>query len=323
MHDVIQKLVVEPKGILAADESNISMEKRFAQIGLVSTPDLRKDFRQLMFETDGIENYIGGVILYQESVEQGLHKIIESKNILWGIKVDGGLEDFNGGFEQITMGLDGLEKKVFEFKNQGASFCKWRAVFQISDLYPSQALIDENINRMVEYVKTVQSAGLVAIVEPEVLYQGNHTNARCEEVTTKVLKTLFTKLIEANVDLSNLILKTSMVLPGKDSGVVVMPLEVSNATLRSLVNTVPSQVPAIVFLSGGQSPDQAIDNLDQIEKLKKQGNYPWEISFSYARALQSEAMQIWAGNMQNKNAAQEAFLKRLKLVSKARTGELK
>lgn len=328
MNQTVQNLIAPYKGILAADESTPTIAKRFAALSLTSTPELNKQYREMLFTTPDIEKYISGVILYEETLRQEAQgrpfaEILKSKNIEVGIKVDMGLESFNGTDEQITKGLDGLGERLEEYKKLGALFTKWRMVVKISDIYPTDALLTEATNRMADYAKIVQDHGMVPIVEPEVLLDGNHTNTRCEEITTKVLKILFEILKQKNVDLDSLILKASMVIPGKESGVVVMPLEVSNSTLRTLQNTVPLEVNGIVFLSGGQTPDQATFNLNEINKLNRDGKFgTWELSFSFGRALQEEAMKEWAGKFENVTRAQEVFSERLKKVSKARMGEL-
>jgi fructose-bisphosphate aldolase class I len=323
MNQTVQKLIAPYKGILAADESTPSITKRFANLGLTSTPELNKKYREMLFTTPDIEKYISGVILFDETIRQGLGEILKQKGIEIGIKVDQGLEDFNNTEEKITKGLDGLKERLEEYKKMGATFTKWRAVFKISDIYPSDNFMNENLNRLADYAKVVQESGLVPIVEPEVLIDGNHTNTRCEEITTKVLKKLFDILKEKKVDLSSLILKASMVIPGKESGVIVMPLEVSNSTLRTLQNSVPQDVPGIVFLSGGQTPDQATFNLNEINKLNKEKKFGnWELSFSFGRALQEEAMKEWNGKDENVVSAQNIFVQRMMKVSKSREGEL-
>jgi len=320
MQDTIQKLLSEGKGLLAADESTHTIEKRFSTLGLTSTPELNKKYRGMLFTTPGIENYISGVILFDESVRQNLQKILEGKGIIPGIKVDGGLEPFNGGEEQITKGLDGLNARLKEYSTFGLKFTKWRAAIKISGTLPTDTFLEEDLNRMAQFAKVSQENGFIPIVEPEVLLDGNHTTTRCEEIETKVLKLLFEKLKSAGVDLTKLLLKTSMVLPGIESGVRAGPLEVANVTLRTLKNSVPAEVPGIVFLSGGQTPDEATDNLNEIIELK--GDAPWQLSFSFARALQSEALEIWTGKDENVARAQEVFRARAEEVSRARKGEL-
>ncbi len=322
MNETVQKLLAPSKGILAADGTN-GIVKRFEAVGLTFTPELDKKYKELLFKTNGLENYISGVILNDANIKAGLGEILKRKGIEVGIKVDGGLEIFNDTDEQITKGLEDLAERLVDYKRLGAVFTKWRAVYKISDIYPSDGLIEESLSRMAVYAKMVQDCGLVPIVEPEVLLEGNHTNTRCEEITTKVLKRLFEVSREKNVDLSSLILKASMVIPGNKSGVIVMPLEVSNSTLRTLQNSVPSEVQGIVFLSGGQTADSATFNLNEITKLnlgKKFGS--WDLTFSFERALQEGVLSAWVGKDENILKAQEVFLDRLQKVCLARQGEL-
>jgi fructose-bisphosphate aldolase class I len=312
MEETIKKLLVEGKGLLAADESTHTIEKRFATLGLTSVPELNR-------------KYLGGVILFDESVHQSVHgkpfpQYLVDRGIVPGIKVDEGLESFNGGEEQRTKGLEGLDARLKEYATLGLKFTKWRAAIKISDIFPTDEFLEEDLGRMVEFARLSQAAGLVPIVEPEVLLDGNHTTTRCAEISVKVWQILFEKLKTGGVDLTNLILKTNMVLPGKDSGIRAEPLEVAEATLRSLNGSVPVEVGGVVFLSGGQTPDEATNNLNEI--IKRKADAPWPISFSYSRALQEEAMKVWAGRDENVSEAQKVFLERLIKVSKARKGEL-
>lgn len=320
MEEIILKLLNKEKGILAADESTNTINKRLASINIVSTPEINKNYREMLFTTFEIEKYISGVILFDETIKQGLGKILSSKGILIGIKVDEGLENFNGTEEQVTKGLDGLYERLVEYKSLGATFTKWRSVIKISDIFPTDEFLNETLKRMAKYAKIVQKMDMVPIVEPEVLLDGNHTTTRCGEITEKTLKKLFELLIKEGVDLNNVILKTNMVLPGKDSGITAEALEVAGATLRIFNSSIPKEVPGIVFLSGGQTPDQATNNLNGIVKTK--GDSPWDISFSYSRALQEEAMNAWGGKDENILKSQEVFKNRLKLVTSARKGFL-
>ncbi len=325
MQETVQKLLDPKKGLLAADESEKTITKRFEALDIESTPETHKKYREMLFTTPGIENYLSGVILFDETVRQGLQKILIDKNIVPGIKVDGGLEPFNETPEQVTKGLEGLSNRLKEYAEIGLRFTKWRAAILISDIFPTDAFLEENLDRMTEFAKISQEENFVPIAEPEILLDGNHTTARCEEVETKVLRILFEKLKSKNVDLRNLILKTSMVLPGKDSGVKAAPIEVANATLRTLKNSVPEEIPGIVFLSGGQTPDEATANLNEINRLASgpEGLWPGgELSFSFARALQEEPMSVWLGKDENVSKAQEIFLERAKKVSLARQGLL-
>jgi len=325
MEDSIQKILAEGKGILAADESAKTIEKRFAPLGLTSTPELNQKYREMLLTTPGVEQYLGGVILFDETAHQSIDgksfpQYLTERGIVPGIKVDGGLENFDGSFEQITKVPADLDAKLKEYYQMGLRFTKWRAAIKITDIFPTDAFLEEDLNRMVDFATASQANQMVPVVEPEVLLDGNHTTTRCEEIETKVLKILFEKLKSGGVDLTKLLLKTSMVLPGEASGVKAEPLEVASVTLRTLKNSVPPEVPGIVFLSGGQTSDEATNNLDEIVKLKNDA--PWQLSFSFARALQSEALEIWAGKDENVVTAQKIFVTRLGLVSKARNGQL-
>ncbi|HUC94903.1 MAG TPA: class I fructose-bisphosphate aldolase [Candidatus Saccharimonadales bacterium] len=320
MEETIKKLLADGRGLLAADESTHTIEKRFAALGLTSTPELNKKYREMLFTAPGIENYISGVILFDETVRQNLQKILEEKGIVPGIKVDGGLEPFDNSEEQITKVPENLEGKLGEYFGMGMRFTKWRAAIKISDIFPTDSFLEEDLDRMVRFAGISQEKGFIPLVEPEVLLDGNHTTTRCAEISVKVWQILFEKLNAANIDLKNLILKTNMVLPGKDSGIKAAPLEVAEATLRSLRKSVPPDMGGIVFLSGGQTPDEATNNLNEI--VKRRGDAPWPISFSFSRALQEETMKEWLGKDENVGPAQKTFLNRLIMVSKARNGQL-
>lgn len=316
MKDTAQKLLAPGKGILAADSIK-GIIKRFLVVGLTFTSELDLKYKEMLFATAGIEQFISGVILNDGNIRQN---IPINKEIISGVKVDGGLEFFGKGEEEVTKGLDGLEERLKEYFSMGAKFTKWRGVFKISDICPTGSFLEENLGRMTKYAKISQSVGLVPIVEPEVLLDGNHTITRCEEVETKVLKLLFEKLNNEGVDLTSLILKTSMVLPGKDNEIKAAPLEVAKATTRTLKNSVPPDIAGAVFLSGGQSPDEATVNLNEIENNLDGINYP--VSFSFERALQEEALKGWAGKDENIKVAQEVFYERARKVSQARNGKL-
>lgn len=324
--DIAKKLVAPGKGLLAADESTKTITKRFSAIGLQSTAELNRKYRQMLFTTGGIEEFISGVIMFDETVRQKVDEGISfpdyltHRGIIPGIKVDEGLEPFKDTEEQITKGVDGLDIRLDDYSKMGLKFTKWRGVVKISDIFPTDGFLNENLEGMAQFAKISQDKNFVPIVEPEILLDGNHTTARCEEISIKTWKMLFAKLSQLGVVLENLILKTSMVLPGKDSGVKAEPLEVANATLRALKLGVSENVVGIVFLSGGQTPDEATKNLNEIVKLGKE--YPWQLSFSFARALQDEAMKAWAGKDENVAAAQAIFYERAKKVSLARRGAL-
>ncbi len=321
---IAQALVAPKKGILANDESTKTITKRLAAIGVTSTPELNRKYRQMLVTTSGIENYISGIVFYDETVRQKLDDgssfidYVSAKGIIPGIKVDKGLEPFESG-EKITPSGDDLNSRLDEYSKLGLKFTKWRGVFKISDIFPTEKFLEENLRRMADFTKVSQEKGFVPIPEPEILIDGNHTTARCEETTIRVLKKFFEILTETGVNLGEMILKTSMVLPGKDSGVKASPLEVANATLRAIKNSVPTEVGGIVFLSGGQTPTEATANLNEIEKLAS--DVPWQISFSFLRALQDEARNYWKGKEENMAGAQKIFLKRAEAVSLARQGK--
>ncbi len=325
MQETVQKLLDSKKGILASDAREKSMGKRLEAAGVEATDENARRFREVLYTTPGIENFLSGVIMNDMTVRQTMQgksppQLLNEKGIVPGIKVDEGTESFNGTEEQITKGLEGLAERMKKYYEMGLRFAKWRAVIAISDIFPTDDFLDQNMDRMAEYAKICQDNGFVPIVEPEVLLDGNHTTTRCELVETKVIQVLFEKLKAKGIDLTKTILKPSMVLPGKDSGVKAAPLEVAQATLRTLKNSVPGEVPGIVFLSGGQTPEDATLNLNEINKLK--GDAPWQFSFSFERALQGEAMESWAGKDENIPKAQESFLKRAEKVSLARQGNL-
>jgi len=325
MQETVQKIFTEGKGILASDAREKGMSKRLFDHGIEGTKENALKFREILYTTPGIEEFISGVILNDDTVRSTMHgktpiQILNEKGILPGIKVDGGTEGFNGTEEVVTIGLDGLEERLSEYSKMGLVFSKWRGVFMINDKYPSDAFFEENLTRMAKYAKLSQKYNIVPIVEPEVLLDGNHTTTRSSETIDETLKILFEKLDQEKVDINNLILKTSMALPGPVSGVKALPLEVANATLRALKKSVPPEVSGIVFLSGGQTANEATANLNEIEKLK--GDALWPVSFSFERALQEDAMIAWAGKEENIKLAQDVFLTRAKKVSTAQKGEL-
>jgi fructose-bisphosphate aldolase class I len=326
MQESVQKLLSPGKGILALDWSPKTITQKFAEIGLTSTPELNRVYRQMLLTTPGVENYVSGVIFHEETAKQKLDsgetfpEYLTKKGIVPGIKVDQGGEKFATSDEEVTTGLEGLDGRLKEYYSLGLRFTKWRSLFKISDTYPTKEFLEENLNRVVEAAKIAIANGFVPVMEPEVSMKGNHTTTRCAEITTVVLKTMFEKLQQSQVDLGNIILKTNMILPGQDNGIKAAPLEVAEATLRVFRDSVPSGVKGVVFLSGGQTPEEATLNLNEI--VKRKGDSPWDLTFSYARALQGEALNTWVGKPENVGGAQEAFIKRLELVAKARKGEL-
>lgn len=322
----IEKLLSDSKGILAADESFGTIGKRFAKIRTESTPLSRQQYREMLFSTPGIENYISGVILFDETIHQTnsagipFAKFLSERNIVPGIKVDKGtnlLPNYTG--EKITSGLDGLEERLKEYSEMGVKFAKWRAVFSIGPSQPSNLCIEANAEVLARYAALCQQADIVPIVEPEVLMDGDHSISRCEEVTTMVLQTVFYRLFKHKVTLETVILKPNMVLPGKNASVKAEAGEVAQSTIRALRRSVPAAVPGIAFLSGGQSPVQATKNLAAINDT---GLQPWKLTFSFSRALQDLALEVWEGKKENVAAAQKIFLYRAQCNSAARRGEL-
>ena len=325
LESVARSLVAPGKGILAADESSPTIEKRFKAIDLPSTEENRRAYRDLLFTTPGASKYIGGVILYDETIRQRsadgtpFPKVLERQGIVPGIKVDEGakaLAGFPG--EKVTGGLDRLRDRLPEYRALGARFAKWRAVIAIGDGIPTRYCIRANAHALARYAALCQEAGLVPIVEPEVLMDGAHTIERCEEVTTGVLSLVYAELAAHRVALEGTLLKPNMVVPGKGCPVQAGPAQVAEATVRTLSRAVPPAVPGIVFLSGGQTPRQATGHLNAMNAM---GDHPWELSFSFGRALQEPVLKAWKGKAANVAAAKQAFLLRAKLNGAARRGK--
>lgn len=321
LEQIAKQIVAPGKGILAADESFPTIEKRFKAIGIESTEENRRAYREMLFTTAGIEEFISGVILFDETLRQD---ILKNKNIIPGIKVDQGLESFNGSEkEKITKGLDGLPERLAEYAKLGAKFSKWRAAIYISGQdIPTQECILQNAKLLAEYALASQEAGLVPIVEPEVLLDGNHTIEQCKEVVEKVTKVVFEKLKEKNVFLPGLILKSSMVLSGKENPVQADLQKLAQETVDALKKTVPAEVAGIVFISGGQEDVLATERLNEINKLKEVVGAPWPLSFSYGRALQDKTLKTWAGKPENKELAQKEFYRKCKANGLACQGKL-
>ena len=323
----LRTLMASGKGILAADESNDSAdEKRLKPFGIATGPEMRRKFRDLFLSAPDIENYLSGVILYKETLDQKgdsgktFPEILTDKGVIPGIKVDEGLDPLaDGSEEKLTKGLIGLPERLLEYREKhGTGFTKWRAAIRIDgDRLPTSKALVENAKRLATYACEVQRAGMVPMVEPEVLLEGKHSRVRAKKVVEEMLATLFTTLNEQCADLSCLILKTSMVLSGGDSGRVDTPEEVAADTLDVLMATVPADVGGIVFLSGGQTPDQATENLRAITRLVRERGAPWPITYSYARAFQEEALAIWKGDDANVEAARTAFMERLQKAQDA------
>lgn len=315
LHTIANRLVEPKKGILAADESNNTCNKRFEAFGVPQTEEMRRTFRELLLTTPDIEHFVSGVILYDETIRQSTKKgvlftkLLEKKGILIGIKVDEGLIPMPGSPEEhITQGLNGLPGRLMEYKSMGASFAKWRAAFKISATTPSDEAIRENAKILARYAKACQDESIVPIIEPEVLLDGPHSIEKSQMVTAKVLKIIFEELPKYFVNLEGIILKTSMVISGSEASIRADSKTVAKFTVSTLVANVPRQVPGVVFLSGGQTPDEATNNLREIAKLEP---LPWQLAFSYSRALQNDALRTWATNMAEPRLAQIAFLERL------------
>jgi fructose-bisphosphate aldolase class I len=324
LETIARSLVSRGKGILAADESFPTIQKRFNQIDVLSTEETRQDYRQLLFTTTGIKKYISGVILFDETLRQStpdgkpLISILEAKGILPGIKVDKGTRPMAGfPMETITEGLDGLRERLIEYAELGARFAKWRAVLRIGSNIPTKACIDANSHALARYAALCQEVELVPIVEPEVLMAGDHTLEQCEIVTTTVLKSVFSELYKQRVFLEGVLLKPNMVIPGQDCTQKASLAEVAEATIRCLERSVPVAMPGIVFLSGGQSPELATAHLNAMNAI---GDHPWELSFSYGRALQQPVLYAWKGKPNNILDAQDAFYHRATCNHAARYG---
>ena len=321
---VARQMVAPGKGILAADESNPTIQKRFDSINLESTEDNRRVYRQLLFTTERASEFISGVILFDEtlrqSTDQGIPfpRLLTEQGILPGIKVDKGAKTLAGAHgEKVTEGLDGLRPALEEYRKLGATFAKWRAVITIGENIPSARCLDGNAHALARFASLSQEAGLVPIVEPEVLMDGSHSIGRCEEVTGQALEAVFSALYLYGVELEGICLKPNMVLSGKDWPERAGEEEVAEATTRCFLRHVPAAVPGIVFLSGGQSEIEATRNLNAMNAL---GSFPWELSFSYGRALQASALVCWGGSGANKESAQKAFYHRARCNGAARTG---
>lgn len=313
------------KGILAADESVSTAMKRLSSYGIATSGDMRRKYRDLFFGAEGIEAYLSGAILFPDTLlEKGDDKklfpaALAARGIAPGVKVDLGTEPISAGSEElITQGLLDLPERLAHYKKQGAVFTKWRAVIRIDgDRLPTPVVLHENAKRLAAYAQEAQMAGMVPILEPEVLLEGRHSRARARTVIGETLKTLFATLDELAVDRASIIIKASMVLSGSATGKKDAPEEVAADTLAALMESVPRQVAGIAFLSGGQTPDQATENLAAVTKRAHEINAPWPLTFSYARALQEEALALWQGKDENVPAARAAFLARLAKVSAA------
>jgi fructose-bisphosphate aldolase class I len=317
-------MVAKGKGILAADESGGTIKKRFDTIKLDSTEEARRRYREMLFTAEGASSYISGVILYDETIRQKTSdgtpfpQYLAKNGIVPGIKVDTGAKPL-AGFpnETITEGLDGLRERLADYYKLGARFAKWRAVIDIAEAIPTPFAIEANAHALARYAALCQEANIVPIVEPEVLMDGSHTIERCEQVTCETLHKVFAALHSHHIHLEGMILKPNMVISGKKCPNRANPQQVAEATVRTLKRYVPSAVPGIAFLSGGQSSAEATEHLSLMNKL---GSLPWELSFSYGRALQDEALKAWGGKPENFVAGQKAFSRRAKFNGLARSG---
>jgi fructose-bisphosphate aldolase class I len=328
LNKVAKAMVAPGKGILAADESSGTIKKRFDAIGVDSTEDNRRDYREMLFRSaEAMKNHISGVILYDETIWQKakdgtpLVKVIEQSGSIPGIKVDEGTKPLpNCPGEVVTVGLDDLADRLTKYYEQGARFAKWRAVIDIGAGIPSYACIHANAHALARYAALCQAAQIVPIVEPEVLMEGDHDIQRCEDVTTWVLKETFQELFYAKVALEGIVLKPNMIVPGKKSAKQGSVQDVAQRTVKVLKNCVPGAVPGIAFLSGGQSDEQATAHLDAMNKI---GALPWALTFSYGRALQAAPQKAWSGKVENVAAGQRAFSHRAKMNSLAALGQWK
>jgi fructose-bisphosphate aldolase class I len=324
LETIARAMVAKGKGILAADESSGTIKKRFDSIKLESTEEARRQYREMLFTTPGASDYISGVIFYDETLRQKTKdgtpfaQYLAKLGVVPGIKVDTGAKPLAGyPNETITEGLDGLRERLAEYHKLGARFAKWRAVIDIADGIPTQFAIDANTHALARYAALCQEANIVPIVEPEVLMDGAHSIERCEEVTSATLASVFAQLHSHRIHLEGMILKPNMIISGKKAATRAGREQVAEATVRCLKRYVPGAVPGIAFLSGGQSSAEATEHLSLMNKL---GPLPWELTFSYGRALQDEALKAWSGKTENFGAGQKAFFRRAKFNGLARTG---
>jgi fructose-bisphosphate aldolase, class I len=324
LEETAAAIVADGKGILAADESDGTIKKRFESIGVESSEENRRAYRDLLFTTEGVEAYISGVILFDETIRQSAKdgtpfpKLLESKGVIPGIKVDKGAKALAlAEGETVTEGLDGLRARLDEYRELGARFTKWRGVISIGNSIPSEYCLWTNAHALARYAALSQEAGLVPIVEPEVLMDGDHSIERSFEVTSRTLHAVFTELRDQRVHPEGMLLKPNMVLSGYGSADQASHEQVAYETIRCFKRHVPSAVPGIVFLSGGQSDEDATANLNAMNAI---GPHPWQLSFSYGRALQAPALKAWGGKEENVEAAQRAYYHRAKMNSAARTG---
>jgi fructose-bisphosphate aldolase class I len=326
LNSTAQAIVAPGKGILAADESTGTIKKRFDKIGVESVEETRRAYRDMLFTTEGVEEFISGVILFDETIRQSTSdgvpfpKLLAGKGVIPGIKVDTGAKPLAlaAEGETVTEGLDGLRDRLAEYRGLGARFAKWRATYTITDALPSQYAIDVNADALARYAALCQEAGLVPIVEPEVLMDGTHTIERSYDVTSAVLEAVFRSLYDQRIAYEGMLLKPNMVLPGYECAKQVSDEEIAETTVRCFEGVVPAAVPGVVFLSGGQSDEEATSRLNAMNRI---GPHPWELSFSYGRALQQAALKAWKGDDANRDAAQRAYHHRSAMNGAARFGK--
>lgn len=327
LESIVTSLLIQPKGLLAIDESNDSCNKRFEALGVETTEDARREYRELLITAPNIERFVSGYIMYDETIRQSTKDgkrfpdVLKEKGIAPGIKVDQGLESFNGSpVEQVTKGLEGLADRLVEYRAQfGASFTKWRVALHIGEGMPSEACMRENAIRLAQYAKTVQEANMVPIIEPEILLEGDHSLERCYEVTAKNLDIVFDEVQKAGVYLPGLILKTSMVLPGKSAGIQATIEQVATMTIKCLREHIPNEIGGVVFLSGGQDSEHSTKHLNVMHQLYP--NLPWSLTFSYSRAIQGQALHYWAQNRKDIETAQQLLLEQARANSEASIGK--
>ena len=327
LNQTARAIVAPGKGILAADESSGTIKKRFDSIGVESTEDNRVNYRELLFRTEGVGKHVSGVILYDETLRQNgvdgtpLVRVIENQGMIPGIKVDKSGHPLAGApGEQMTEGLDGLRDRLAEYFELGARFTKWRGIYTIGDGTPSRYCMEVNAHALARFAALSQEAGLVPIVEPEVLMDGDHSIDQCFEATEATLREMYYQLGQHRVPLEGTLLKTNMVLSGKDAPNRAGPEEVAEKTVACLKRTFPAAVPGVLFLSGGQSDDEATVNLNAINRHAASVGAPWELTFSYGRGLQAAPLKAWGGDMANKERAQQAFHHRAYVTAAARKG---
>ena len=326
LNSIALKIISSGKGILATDESTGTMTKRLESVNVVSTAENRLKFRNILFSSEAMKTCVGGVILYDETIKQSVNstsisKLISNSSAVPGIKVDTGAKTLSSSKEEkITEGLDGLRERLEEYYKLGARFTKWRGVYKISDSFPSKVAVSTNAHALARYSSLVQESGMVPIVEPEVLMDGNHEAKTCLKKTTEVIKKCFDELILQKVDLKGIILKPNMILPGTESQEKINAEEIAYLTLKCLMENVPSEVPGIAFLSGGQSEIQATENLNMINL---RNNSSFKMTYSYGRALQQSALKYWSKNQDDIEGTQKIFNHRAKMCTLAAKGEWK